>query len=77
MNIIAREKLLDAELGKECMPLLAGASDEKEILQRIEVIKSLKGNAKETNKSEGFTIGAPGGDSNNNKTDAIRQAMGL
>lgn len=77
MNIIAREKLLDAELGKECMPLLAGASDEKEILQRIEVIKSLKGNAKETNKSEGFTIGAPGGDGNNNKTDAIRQAMGL
>lgn len=76
MNIIAREKLLDAELGKECMPLLAGASDEKEILQRIEVIKSLKGNAKETNKNKGFTIGAPNGDGNN-KTDAIRQAMGL
>lgn len=76
MNIIAREKLLDAELGKECMPLLAGANDEKEILQRIEVIKSLKGNAKETNKNKGFTIGAPNGDGNN-KTDAIRQAMGL
>ncbi len=78
MNILAREKLLDAELSKDCMPLLTGASDEKDLDTRIELIRNLSAKKEEKpEKSKGFTpMGAP-----NNEThkgdNAIRQAMGL
>lgn len=77
MNLLAREQLLDAGLDADCLPLLKGAVDEKDLKDRIEILKKHLNKKDEEPKPSGFIqIGAPGQDAEKG-SDPIRQAMGL
>lgn len=77
MNLLAREQLLDAGLDADCLPLLKGAVDEKDLKDRIEILKKHLSKKDEEPKPSGFIqIGAPGQDAEKG-SDPIRQAMGL
>ena len=79
MRILAREKLLDAGIKNDCLELLNGATDEKDLDNRIKIIMELtksKENKEEPQKSGFIAIGAPG-DQQGEKADPIKKAMGL
>lgn len=77
LNIMAREKLLDAGINSKYSPLLMGATNEADLTKKVELLKEFTKNTKSgDDKPIGIKIGAPGSDSTKG-SDAIREAMGL
>lgn len=75
MRLLAREKLADNNMPSELASVLT-CVNEKDLNEKIEILKKFISTDKKAELITGFKIGAPGQETRP-KVDPIREAMGL